>query len=316
MSPYFFRLCLLSLAVLFALQSVVSVFFWLAVPKLIRIGGERWSPASKATALLVIRWSAPIVAWLGVLAVCVPSYLRLEPASGGEEEVGGLCVAMAIGAVLLYAVPAVRVLLQVAVSGLRVRQLLRRSSRRSGDVYVVDRPSPRMALVGVFRPSVVVSTEVIDSLPSDQFEVALRHELAHRRAHDNWKRLLFDLAPLSPGHTALRTARNRSVEWAADDWATAGDPGRAVALAAALVHVARLGGCGCDPHLQSALVSDAEELRLRVDRLLHLDQAQVTSTFGPVWTAPLAAALAFFCALATNPTAQAAVHQLLEALID
>jgi hypothetical protein len=102
---------------------------------------------------------------------------------------------------------------------------------------------------------------------------ALRHEDAHRRARDNFKRLLLAAAPgLLPrvhGFAALERGWARMSEWAADDESVGGDPLRSLALADALVRVARLGTPVRTTALEVSFCGDGSDLACRVDRLLH-----------------------------------------------
>ena len=91
-----------------------------------------------------------------------------------------------------------------------------------------------VALVGVWRPRLIVSKEAAAVLDRHQVDAAIRHELAQVSAFDNWKRLAILLAP---GFFLERLGRawKQFAEWAADD--RAGSP---LELAEALVRVARL----------------------------------------------------------------------------
>jgi len=115
----------------------------------------------------------------------------------------------------------------------------------SSPVVLVENEAPLLAMSGLFRPRLLISRSVLQNLSAAELGAALAHEHAHRTSRDNLKRLLIQLAPdilpfLHPLRTLERTW-SQFAEWAADDQATEGDSGRAVALAAALVQVARMG---------------------------------------------------------------------------
>ena len=55
-------------------------------------------------------------------------------------------------------------------------------------------------LAGLFRPQLVISRGVVDSLPPEQLAAALEHERGHMIGRDNLKRLALLLVPgLLPG---------------------------------------------------------------------------------------------------------------------
>ncbi len=101
-----------------------------------------------------------------------------------------------------------------------------------------------ISLAGLLRPRVFVASPVIEAFTSDEMDVSLAHEVAHHDARDNLKRMLVacspDLLGIWPSGRALERRWRAAVEFAADDGAVGGDESRAVALASALIKVARL----------------------------------------------------------------------------
>ena len=312
MTPYLWRLCCLSLAVLFVVQICAGLLMRLAAPRLVRLA-ERIEPAKAAALLLALRWLSGALGAFVAGCLCVPAYLRLEPLTS-DEEIGVACSCLACLALLSYLIPMARVASSVFRSEVRLRTLVRDAEERAG-LYVIRETSPAMALAGLFHSRVIVSREVMRLLTADQMDAARRHERAHQESRDNWKRLALEGAPIDLSGRWLRSAWSRFAEWAADDKATGGEPARSVALASALVSVARLAPAGCLPHA-SMLVSDGRELRARVERLL--TPAERTTQQFPI-AAVLATALtiaAIAVAIAQQPAGAAIVHRLLESLID
>jgi hypothetical protein len=76
------------------------------------------------------------------------------------------------------------------------------------------------------------------------------------------------ILPFFHGFSRLEQAWARVTEWAADDFAVAGDTHRSLTLAAALVRVARLGKVPAPPVLVTSLMPNGVDLSARVDRLL------------------------------------------------
>ena len=227
MTPYTWRLCCLSLAVLFVVQASTGLVLRLAAPRIVRYA-EAWSPVRGAAVALGLRWLPGALGLFVAGFLCVPVYLRLEPLAS-DEELGAACVLLACGAVLAYAIPLGRAAWWVWRSEIRLRALLRGADEQAG-IFVIHETSPAMALAGLFHSRVVVSRQVLGLLSSDQMEAARRHERAHLESRDNWKRLLIEAAPIDFGGSALRQAWGRFSEWAADDRATEGDSARSVAL--------------------------------------------------------------------------------------
>jgi Zn-dependent protease with chaperone function len=168
------------------------------------------------------------------------------------------------------------------------------------------------------RPRLVVSRDVVRALSPGELAAALRHERAHQISRDNLKRLVMLLAPgILPffrGYEVLERAWSKFTEWAADDTAVAGNPLRSLALAAALVRVARLGTSPQPSPLMTSLLGGAQDLSARVNRLLHPAPQRERTT--PILA--VSATLLLSASLVTvvfQPSTLQSVHQLLEHLI-
>lgn len=293
-ASYLFRLLLLSSASFFLLRLVLEALTALAAPAAIR-RAFRMRPAQGAQVLLTLRLLPSLLSLLLVGAICIPSYLRFEPRAA-QEEIGLICLAAAaLGLAWICGA-----LWRSAYAWI---QSARYSIPENGGI----------ALAGIARPRVLVSARARRELSEAQLDAALRHEQAHRESRDNLKRLLMLLSPaFFPASRALQRSWDRCAEWAADDRAAGGDPHRALALAEALVRVARMQSN--TPPLVTALIDSDQDLPKRVDRLLN---APSTSEKPLPRVALTVCATALALALATmNPTAMHAVHGLLERLLD
>ncbi len=312
MTPYLWRLCCLSLAALFVVQVCAGLALRFAALRLVRMAGKS-DPARAATLMLVLRWSPAVAGIFFAICLCVPAYLRLEPLAG-EEEIGWACAALASLAVSSYLIPIARAAAIVVRSEIRLRRLVRNAEECAG-LHIIRETSPAMALAGLFHSRVVVSREVMALLSPDQLDAARRHERAHLESGDNWKRLLLACVPIDCGGRPLRSAWSRFTEWAADDKAAGGDSARSIALASALIAVARLTSPDYLGHT-SMLVSDGCELRARVERLLESPkQVPQTLPVSAVW-ASATAVVATIVVAAQHPACAAIVHRLLEVLVD
>lgn len=299
-APYFARLACLSLAAFFAIHFSLSALIALGAPRLIRRIIRDASPGFAARLLFALRIAPAALAFVCVLALCVPSYLLLEP-EFAEEEVGWLCGAAALCAVAGWAL------------SLRRASRALRAANRFEAAFTAHKERPMLAMAGFMRPRLLVSERLRAAFTADQLDAALRHEEAHWAARDNLKRLAM-LAVPGLGARAIESAWAEQAEQAADDAAIGGDPARAVALASALVALARMGSSGPKTALVCSLSGERGGLAARVDRLLTGAEPKAESERRlKAWMAGAAAVPALVAMLAwANP---AAVHAALEGLM-
>lgn len=226
--------------------------------------------------LLALKLLPAVSSLLFTVAVFLPAHWIFEP-KGVEESLGYTLVALgALGAAVL------------AMAGRRALRDSRATRDLSHDwerravgprqfldgtlpVYGVEGPAPVIALAGLRRPRVYVAEPVLGAFSEEELDVSLAHEVAHRDAHDNLKRLLAACAPdvLSLWAVGRRLEHRwrAAAEFAADAAAVSGSEERAVSLASALLKVARL-----TPALRAASPGaafyDGTLLWARIDRLL------------------------------------------------
>ena len=328
--PYLLRLLCLCFASFFVLNLVAGLFVRIFAESGIRFAESR-SPNAAARFLLILRLLPFALATLFVLALCVPSYLWLEPGATAER-VGTTCAILGILGAATWSVSIARTIHSLRASMLHYRfcRSVGHESHVPGGsssavviepVVVVREEAPIVALSGLLRPRLLISISVLRALSAEELDAALRHERAHRSSRDNAKRLLILLAPdvfpfVRPFQN-LEHGWSKFAEWAADDEAAGGDSRRAVSLAAALVHVARMGAGPRLPILSTSLLACDRDLSARVDRLLRADAMTLphASKMQPgLRTAGflLAGCLA---ALLLTPSALSSVHELLELLL-
>jgi beta-lactamase regulating signal transducer with metallopeptidase domain len=125
--------------------------------------------------------------------------------------------------------------------------------------------APALMLVGIRRPQVMMS-DAAAVLTEDELQVAIRHELAHRRSWDNLKKVLISATPF-PGMAGVEKAWRAAAELAADD-AAVGNRREALDLAAALIKLSRSAKQSPEPALASGLVCNYSSITARVERLL------------------------------------------------
>jgi Zn-dependent protease with chaperone function len=126
--------------------------------------------------------------------------------------------------------------------------------------------APALMLVGIRKPRVMVSDAAAVVLSEDELQVAIRHELGHRRSWDNLKKVLISATPF-PGMAGIEKAWREAAELAADD-AAVENRREALDLAAALIKLSRSAKQSPEPALASGLVCNYSSITVRVERLL------------------------------------------------
>jgi Zn-dependent protease with chaperone function len=320
--PYPLRLLCLCLAAFFLVHLALGLFVLAIAPAAVRMA-ERTAPRLASRWLLVLRLFPVACSLFVVAALCVPSYLWLEP-QATAEEVGLVCLMAALLGVAVCGASILRGVRATARS-LRYLDLCQRAAFRTrlpedpAPVWILEGAPGSLWLGGIVNPRIFISRQVMSALSTEQLAVAVGHESAHRVSRDNLKRLLILLAPgvfpFFRGFEALERHWARFTEWAADDRAADGDSGRSLSLAAALVRVARLGPASHPSPLTTSLLDDGRDLAARVDRLLRLEPAGAK----PRRRMPAAGAALLLAGLMLvamlQPTTFYSVHRLLEYLI-
>ena len=211
-----------------------------------------------------------------VLTIILPAFLLYEPRHAHDQP-GPLLVISALFSLLLIADGfrrgwrawrATRALLPTALP-----QPTRPSSEGT-EVTVVNVAQPLVGVVGSWRQRIIAAQSVAAACDREEFRQVLAHEAAHMDARDNLK-LLMLLAmpdPLAwlPTGSALREHWRAATELEADERASGSDPRKRVALASALIKVARLSLASSWPGNGSSRPAAAESggLERRVRRLL------------------------------------------------
>jgi hypothetical protein len=224
---------ILALAWFAAVNVVASSASWLMARSLVLLGARRG-----AGLLLTIRLLPAVVSIFFVWSVFLPAHWRLEPV-GTRESFGFVLSALATLSLILLLRSSSRACTVARVSW-RLRAATQGSSALATDVAGMS----AVTLAGLFRTRILIGPRVREALSSAELEVAVAHEVAHRRAWDNLKRCAIFCSPDLFGFSA--TARQMEQQWRAeteclaDAAATCGDETRAINLASALVKVARL----------------------------------------------------------------------------
>jgi hypothetical protein len=220
----------------------------------------------------------PLVAALFTFFLIVPSFISQE-INHQTEDAGFLCILASLAVWIWYATTLVRSILMVAKtcsfkSSLERTAGAEKIAGQSGLAWMVPRGEPLLALVGLTSPRILITRTLLDSSTLDPkaLQIAIHHEYAHARHHDNWKLLIARLLPQIPlrwPHLhSFEALWRRYSEWAADDEAVAGDPDRALLLAEGLLHFARSSCESLQGMIATELAGHDRELSMRIRRLL------------------------------------------------
>jgi Zn-dependent protease with chaperone function len=233
------------------LGSVLLATFGLAALLLAGLVAIAWLAGlsrARVTAadLLALRLFPVVGALLFAGTIVLPAFLDCEPHQD-REAAGPLLVVLAAFTLLTLSHGIWRGWRAWA----ETRSLLHQCGRANRwvvengqTVQVVDVVDPIVAVIGCWRPQVVAAECIIAACSCDEFRQVVAHEAAHVSARDNLKLLLLRACPDALAWTALGGAMSErwrsQAEFAADQRATGDDPHKRIALASALIKVARL----------------------------------------------------------------------------
>lgn len=323
--PYVVRLLCLCLTCFFLIDLLLVFMASAIAPVAIRLA-ERMKPCSAANFVLGMRLMPFGFALVLVAGLCVPSYLRLEP-HGIAEPVGFACVTAASLAIGICAGSLGRAMGAVRRSHRYVQECRRMAhhvlnAEYGAPAFILDTARPYFSLAGLFRPRLVISSEVLSTLSIQQLKAALNHERAHQLSRDNLKRLLLILTPgIMPfleGFGMLERAWAKFSEWAADDRATGGDAEQSLSLAEALICLSRLSAAPPAPSpLVASLLAESSDIPARIERLLGSASTREASP-DTVWIAAGPGTMIVFAvvlAFLVRHTTLLSVHAALEHLI-
>lgn len=257
------------------------------------------APDGRAGALLFARLLPVSVGALAAL-LATAAYLRFEPRD--EEPTGLLIQALAAMALLLVSGSLVR----WAAMAWRTRRTVAQWMRSARPLTlegvgipasVIDSAFPVVAVVGAFRPRLIVARSVLDACPAPELDAVLAHERHHVARRDNLRRAVLaavpDLLSWFPLSTRIADGWREASEDAADDAAERTGAAGRLGLASALVRVARLAPPDAAvPAGPVSMLLAADCLERRVRRLLAPAAAAPTTRrlFGPVLLAGAACA--------------------------
>ncbi len=224
--------------------------------------------------LLALRLLPTAGGTLVALTIVLPAFILCEPARE-PEAVGPLLAALALLGLAMLGDGLRRARRASARAQALLRAVAPADSRRIDavpEVAIIDVADPIVAVVGSWRPRIISARCVVAACSADEFREVIAHERAHLSARDNLKLLLLlacaDGLAWSPLGRELENRWRIAAELDADERAAGPDPRRRVALASALVKVARLSGARGASLPALSLSVAADDIGTRVRQLL------------------------------------------------
>ncbi len=230
---------------------------------------------TEADAVLALRLLPAMGSATLVLTVVLPAFLLYEPPHAHDHP-GLLLVASALFALIVFADAARRGLEASRATRALVRgsqPLLAHPAAAAGtEVTVLNVKEPLVGVVGGWKQRIVAARCVAAACDHEEFRQVLAHEAAHMRARDNLKLLMLltlpDALAWLPTGGALTERWRAATELEADERASGSDPRKRVALASALIKVARLSIASGRPRKTSRMGAPLNGLEQRIRRLL------------------------------------------------
>ncbi len=266
-------------------------------------------------AVLGIRLLPAMASAALVLTVILPAFLLYEPRHAHDQP-GPLLVTCASFALLVMgdgvrrgvsAWRATRALVR------RAQPHLTRAVDADAEVAVIEMKEPLVAVVGGLTQRIVAARSVASACDDEEFRQVLAHEAAHMDSRDNLKLLMLltmpDALAWLPTGRALMEHWRAVAEVEADERASGADPRKRVALASALIKVARLSIASGRPRKAPRASTPVIGLEHRVRRLL-----APAATRDRNFPARRVLTCALLVPLLAVPL-YASVHRLIEALV-
>jgi Zn-dependent protease with chaperone function len=277
--------------------------------------GLKWR-AAVSVDLLTLRLLPAVSSALIVLTVALPAFLSQEPHQP-REAAGPLLLTLATFSFVTLGHGIWRGW-RACVGAWALLRACGPAKRRLVDngheIEVLDVGQPIVAIIGGWRPRIIAAECVVSACSAGEFQQVIAHEAAHLSARDNLKELLLIATPdalaWTPCGDALIERWRAAAELEADQRASGSDPHKRVALAGALIKVARAFGTDRPARRALSLRAAADDIEGRVRQLLAPSSSPPRRPAGAM-TAVLPVLLLPMAALPLYPR----VYEFIEALV-
>jgi beta-lactamase regulating signal transducer with metallopeptidase domain len=259
----------ISLAVFAVVYCAMSAGVLLTWRKL-WVSGGRQSASERAEGLFFLRIVPFICAIFVAVGLAAPSFLIFEPRSI-HEQLGAMTIALAIAGLAFVLFGLGRAIAALGRASRMIHSWTRNAQKFESESSVFmlhgTEGGPAMTAAGILRQKILLSRGAASLLTAGELRAALKHEYAHLRRRDNFRKLCVQFAPF-PGTRHLEAAWLEAAEMAADDSAVE-NAGEALDLASALIKLSRVVSLTPPPELTAALIhSPASLTEARVKRLV------------------------------------------------
>ena len=278
-------------------------------------------PAVRARRIMLLRTTPFLASTAVTLLIVAPAFTLFEPVHD-KEDFGLVLALLGAAAFAHLAASAIWSIFSVYLTNRIERDWLASSTalrtRFGLRAFTVETASPIVALVGVFRPTLIASRNVIEACTPEEISAIVAHERGHFDSRDNFKRWLMASLPDSlrwtPMHYEMLDAWHHAAEDAADDAACGADEVARADLAALLLKVVRLAP---HSHLAGAVVSpfvERDGLERRVRRLIR-PELEPPAPFAIVPTVAVVGVLATAAAILWSPSTLEVIFEAFENLV-
>lgn len=321
----FAALCVIVCLATFLLAMALGLVAGNGVFRLLRIFTTPKTILHSSALLFSLRIFPFALASIVTFGFALPAFLRLEPRQTTETPELHL-VMLAFLATALIGVVIWRLGRLISATRRVSRSWLETAQRVSVPtpipVYRVENPESLVAIIGFFRPRILIGRRAMDALSDEELHAAVAHELAHARSVDNFKQLVLTITRLPRWFgqfASIERAWSNAVEIAADKAVLAGGIS-ALELGSAIVKIGRLRSISPEAASIAAChlvpLADAATLTGRLEHLRQFisgNSVRPTATGNtPAW---LAAGLLIIGYLVLLPTALPIAHQIIEWLV-
>lgn len=275
-------IALAALLTINALASLLGAASWWTMKRRASV----WPAHTRARLLFTLRTLPPTVSFICVLVLLLPAYLSHEPHSSGEV-VSAKLAALALVSIFGLALAVWRGLASWRATRRLVANWLcsAEPARLEGvrvPAYRIKHTFPVIAIVGALRPRLFIASQLLDLLTEEELCAVLAHERGHLARRDNLRRPVVraccDVLSIVPLGRTLDRAWKEESEAAADEYtAQEGGARGALALASALVKIARLVPPGARPAMPAGAFLVDEEGDGVVKRVRQLIQLADTN---------------------------------------